>query len=144
MSFVEDAMAKLTKAGYKMTQRRRDILAVFEEDEEYFKSAKNVQERLEYRYPGLSFDTIYRNLKLFTDEHFLEVQEINGENFYRKHCDPKIGHHHHFICENCGKSVPLKLCLVDEYTKQLPGYRIIRHSFELTGLCPNCIKIKKS
>lgn len=140
MNFVEESMKTLNDHGYKYTRRRADMLSVFDEDQEHFLTAKVVQQRLNQRYPGMSFDTIYRNLKLFEDYHLLESSEVNGEMVFRKHCDPQIGHHHHFICTNCGRTVSLDMCPLDYFEAQLPGFEIKNHKFELQGLCDRCAK----
>lgn len=140
-SFIERSMAELTEAGYKYTKRRADLLAVFEDEAGHFLSAKAVQQKIAATYPSMSFDTIYRNLKLFTDHHFLEETEINGEMMFRKHCNPHLGHHHHFVCQECGKTVALKMCPLTFFTEQLPGYEIRDHIFELQGICAECKQI---
>lgn len=137
MSYVEESMAKLNEAGYKYTKRRADMLAIFA-NETHFIKAKTVQERMADLYPGMSFDTVYRNLRLFVDYNLIETSEVNGERVFRQHCNPEMGHHHHFICRNCGKTVPLKMCPLDYFTDQLPGYKIEGHTFELQGLCADC------
>lgn len=136
--FVNESMTKLSNKGYKYTQRRADLLALFDEDENRYFSAKEVQQRIKVVYPKMSFDTIYRNLKLFTEEQMLEETELDGEMMFRKHCDPEIGHHHHFICHNCGKALPVETCPLDFYERQLPGVQIEEHQFQLIGLCAEC------
>lgn len=140
MGFVEESMDKLNEAGYKYTKRRADMLKVFDTEEAYFISAKTVQEKLHDLYPGMSFDTIYRNLKLFEEHCFLEASDVNGEMVFRKHCNPHMGHHHHFICQSCGKTVVLEMCPMDYFEAQLPGYDIQHHTFELQGLCDTCVQ----
>ena len=95
--FVKNAMNQLNDLGYKYTQRRADMLAVFDQDINHFKSAKDVQQAMKKDHPNISFDTIYRNLRLFTDYDLLEENEIDGEMVFRQHCDPILGHHHHFV-----------------------------------------------
>ena len=138
MNFVDESIQVLHEAGFKYTKKRADMLNVFDEEGAYFLSAKEVQQRLENLYPGISFDTIYRNLKLFEDHHFLETSEVNGEMVFRKHCDPHLGHHHHFICINCGKSIPINSCHMTFFADQLPGCEIVNHTIELQGLCSEC------
>ncbi len=138
MSFVDESMQVLHKEGYKYTKKRADMLQVFDGEGEYFLNAKEVQQRLEAQYPGISFDTIYRNLKLFEEHHFLEASEVNGEMVFRKHCNPQLGHHHHFICINCGKTLPINSCPMTFFAEQLPDCKIMSHTIELQGLCSEC------
>lgn len=140
MGFVKDSMAVLNNKGYKYTKKREDMLSLFDVDDKHFLNAKTVQERLSDQYPGMSFDTIYRNLKLFESCQFLESSEVNGEMVFRKHCNPHLGHHHHFICKQCGKTVPLEMCPLEFFEAQLPGYEIQEHVFELQGICADCKK----
>ncbi|WP_195851123.1 Fur family transcriptional regulator [Aerococcus tenax] len=141
--FVKNAMNQLNDLGYKYTQRRADMLAVFDQDINHFKSAKDVQQAMKKGHPNISFDTIYRNLRLFTDYDLLEENEIDGEMVFRQHCDPILGHHHHFVCNHCGKTVPVRLGDLSYYSQQLPGYEINGHSFQLFGLCPDCLAESK-
>ncbi len=139
-NFVTESMDELKDAGYKYTQRRADLLAAFDQAEGQYLTAKEVQQTMEDKHPGMSFDTIYRNLKLFSDFHFLEETDVNGEMLFRKHCDPEIGHHHHFICENCGRAFPLEMCPLDFFSDQVPGAEIHSHDFKIMGLCADCSK----
>ncbi|OYW67100.1 MAG: transcriptional repressor, partial [Aerococcus viridans] len=56
MNFVDESMQVLHEAGFKYTKKRADMLNVFDEEGAYFLSAKEVQQRLENLYPGISFD----------------------------------------------------------------------------------------
>lgn len=64
-------------------------------------TAKDVLEHMKDDYPGLSFDTIYRNLTVFAEIGVLEQTELNGEKHFRFTCSI-MEHHHHFICLDCG------------------------------------------
>ncbi len=67
---VTDAMECLKEKGYKHTGKREDMLHLFAKEKRYL-SAKDVLEFLQPDYPGMSFDTIYRNLAfVFGIRHF--------------------------------------------------------------------------
>lgn len=140
MSFVDESMQVLHEAGYKYTKKRADMLNIFDVEGDYFLNAKEIQQKLEDQYPGISFDTIYRNLKLFEEHHFLEASEVNSEMVFRKHCNPNLGHHHHFICTVCGKTLPIQSCPMSFFEEQLSDCQIISHTIELQGLCGDCQK----
>lgn len=53
-------------------------------------------------------------------------------------------HHHHLICESCGKIVDLAKCDITSLEKQAKKIgnfsQINHHSLELFGLCKDCAK----
>lgn len=122
--------------GYKKTDKRELILSMFEATDKYL-SARDLLEVLKKEYPGMSYDTIYRNLATFVELGILEETEFNGEKRFRMHCEVDH-HHHHFICTNCGNVKEVSMCPIEMLESLLPGYSIESHKFEIYGKCPNC------
>ncbi|WP_368652553.1 Fur family transcriptional regulator [Ornithinibacillus sp. 4-3] len=135
---VKQAMDILVRKGYKVTKRREDIVHYFYEADGY-RTAKDLNEYMEARYKGISFDTVYRNLRLYHDLGILESTELNAERHYRIRCD-HAHHHHHFICNECGKTKAISVCPMDKVESMLTDYEIEGHKFEIYGLCPTCQK----
>ncbi|MED3725350.1 Fur family transcriptional regulator [Priestia filamentosa] len=134
---IDDAIRILKDEGYKHTGKREDLLTLFAETDKYL-TAKDVLENMKDAYPGLSFDTIYRNLSLFTNLNILEVTELAGEKHFRFQCAAGH-HHHHFICLDCGKTEKLATCPMTIVDDSLDGFQVTGHKFEVYGKCKKCV-----
>ncbi|MBF0713874.1 transcriptional repressor [Gemella sp. GH3] len=140
---VDSLMTILKENGYKYTDKRRLMIQVLVEEDRYI-NAKYISEILWKDYPGLSFDTIYRNLSTYVDLGILEMTEINGERFFKVSCIDTDHHHHHHICLKCGKAKIIHIDLCSKLDiEELKGYKVDSHKFEIYGLCPNCLKEEK-
>src|SRR5699024_925298 len=105
---VDDTIKILQNEGYKMTHRRKEII----------------------------YYSFYRKLHLFNDLNILESTSLNAEKHFRLNCSND--HHHHFICNICGKTKTLDICPMNDIGNMLAGYTIEGHKFEVYGTCPNC------
>lgn len=123
--------------GYKKTDKRDLILTMFSETDKYL-TARDLLLVLKKDFPGMSYDTIYRNLATFVELGILEETELNGERNFRMHCESDH-HHHHFICNTCGAVKELPVCPMDFVGENLPGYLVEGHKFEIYGKCPKCL-----
>jgi Fur family zinc uptake transcriptional regulator len=135
---IGEALQLMKENGFKYTEKRKQMLELFAERDKYL-TAKEVLEALRPAYPGLSFDTVYRNLSLFATLGILEMTELSGEKHFRFACDARH-HHHHFICIQCGKTKEIDACPMDGIGTELDGYEIADHKFEIYGTCPQCQK----
>ncbi|MDG5788770.1 Fur family transcriptional regulator [Evansella sp. AB-P1] len=133
---LEEAMKMLKEKGYKHTDKREDMLALFSKEKRYL-AAKDVLEFLQHKYSGLSFDTIYRNLSLFTELGILEATELDGEKKFRFTCSTN-NHHHHLICLDCGVTKHIHACPMDTFQEKDDTFRIVGHKFEVYGYCEEC------
>lgn len=133
---VTKALLKLKEKGYKHTDKREQMLQLFSAEKRYI-AAKDVLEALQPNFPGLSFDTIYRNLSIFAELGILEMTELDGEKKFRFSCSID-GHHHHIICLTCGKTKHIHLCPMDQLAKNTSDFKIIGHKFEVYGYCNSC------
>ena len=137
------ALEMLKKSGKKQTKNREEMIRYLALENRYL-SAKEVYSFLVQDNPGVSFDTIYRNLKDFSEIGILEETELNAEKNFRFHCviPGSDHHHHHFICTPCGATKELNLCPMDYFQNQLPNCLIESHRFEIFGQCETCLAKK--
>ena len=136
---VAKLMTLLKEKGYKYTDKRKAMVELLVTEDRYI-TAKYVSETVGRVYPGLSFDTIYRNLNTYEELGLLETTEMNGEKYFKIGCLDAEHHHHHHICLRCGraKNIHIDVCK-NLNIPELEGYRIDDHKFEIYGVCPSCL-----
>lgn len=128
--------------GYKYTKKREEILMFLIQENRYI-GAIEVFDFMNEKHQGISYDTIYRNLRDFTSMGLLEETELMGEKKFRFHCDVTechTHHHHHFICTSCGATREINMCPMDFFKEQLPDFEMESHRFEILGKCNKCSK----
>lgn len=137
---VAQAIEILQQNHFKITKQRQTLIEIMAQHENHYVDVTQVDEQMRSNYPKMSHNTVYRNLKEFKQIGLVE-QIIKGEHAQVKYqCDVTHQHHHHFICTNCGKVEEVEMCSLDFFERQLPGYQISGHRFELYGLCADCAK----
>ncbi|MFD1430172.1 Fur family transcriptional regulator [Lacticaseibacillus mingshuiensis] len=132
------AIARMKDNGLRVTKQRRDMVAYLAKHEESYVKVTSVDQYMRSRYPGLSHDTIYRNVKEFQKLGILESDVENEQAIIKLQCDFNHPHHHHFICTNCHRVQELQMCPLDYFEDQVPGAKISSHNFELYGICADC------
>ncbi|KAA1040089.1 Fur family transcriptional regulator [Macrococcus equipercicus] len=132
---IDEAIQVLKDKGYKYTDKRRDMVTILKDEDKYL-SAKQIQLAMNDKYPGISFDTVYRNLHTFNELHIVETTEWAGEKKFRLACTNH--HHHHFICESCGDTKVIEHCPMAVFQEEIPDVEIRSHKIELYGLCEKC------
>jgi len=86
--------------------------------------------------------TVYRTIELFMK---LEVvigvahgwkQRYELASMFRPH-------HHHILCNECGRVEEIQSEKLEQFIRQLGinrGFQVSGHTFEITGLCENCLR----
>ncbi|MBE7083200.1 MAG: transcriptional repressor [Clostridiales bacterium] len=85
--------------------------------------------------PNISLGTVYRNLKLLTDEREIITLETEDK---RLHYDGDTSRHSHFICSKCGKIIDLfKPTKTPDEIEEL-GLKVIGEKCVYYGQCMDC------
>lgn len=127
----------LQESGLKSTEARIALLNLFDREKnplDVFSIAESLKSS------GVEMDqaTVYRVLDVLTQKGLISRLEF-GEGKYRYEL-PKT-HHHHLICQNCGKIEDVEgnfVEKIEEGIKIKNGFLIKSHSLEFFGLCKNC------
>lgn len=134
----EKITQRLHELGYRLTPQRMMIVSAIEESDDHI-SAEDIYTQVKAKYPHMNPSTVYRTLELLKRQGL--VTETNfGEGRVRYHSADK-GHHHHLVCQKCGKIIDLDETLLSPLKQALKE----RHDFHadlrhlaIFGLCSQC------
>ncbi len=137
---MEEFISELKDRGYKITPQRREILRVLIEAKGH-QSAQEVHDGIRERFPDVSLDTVYRNLRLLTELGLVNQVNFKSTEVGRFELDDKEAHHHHLVCLGCGRVLQLDYCPIG--TREASGagfgdFRVVDHAFEVYGYCGEC------
>jgi len=134
------ARSELARTGHRAGGAREQVLSLLEL-QHCCLSAQEIHDRLRAdtgRTPGLA--SVYRALEVLTSLRLVHRLDVDGSACFEP-ADPSGEHHHHAICERCGKrdafEDPDLERRIDGVAARL-GYDIGGHDVVLRGLCPAC------
>jgi Fur family ferric uptake transcriptional regulator len=128
----------LKEKGYKLTPQRIMVLDTLHEAKEHI-TAPEIYSRVRAKYPGINKSTVYRTLELLKEMDLVTETKLGEDSLYYHHVEK--GHHHHLVCQKCGKIIDLDEALL------LPLKNALRqkHHFEadlkhlaIFGHCLRC------
>jgi len=138
---LREILNSMANKGWRITEQRKRLASLFAQAEGYL-SPKDVYEHMKIKYPGVSFDTVYRNLRLLCEMGVLEQFYLSDGLKFRARCHTR--HHHHLICMGCEKTYTFEFCPMKQVTGIPPQFQIMDHRFEIFGYCPNCLLSKET
>lgn len=136
----EDLINKLSEQGYRLTPQRMLVLSAIENSEDHI-SAEEIYTQVVAKYPYVNISTIYRTLELLNRLGLVTETDLGGGRV-RYHPAGK-GHHHHLVCQECGKIIDLDESVLSSLKKVLlREYKFsadLRH-LAIFGRCADCNK----
>jgi Fur family transcriptional regulator, ferric uptake regulator len=127
---LDAAVRQIRACGYKATPQRLAVLeAVAAEQHQSL-------EGIRAGCPGVGMVTVYRTLGLLSGLGLVRRMDLGDGPRYELAED----HHHHLVCEGCGKITEFEQCPLD--LRGLPGvcgeFQVRAHSLEVYGRCSEC------
>ncbi|MFM7321331.1 MAG: Fur family transcriptional regulator [Armatimonadota bacterium] len=143
----EQVLDVLRSAGCRITKPRQALAELFASAESPVSVPElhaKVNERLA-EHPGdepVNLVTVYRFANLLVERGIARKVEFGQGYFRYEPAEAQDGpHHHHIVCDECGRIADFHDCgiatLIDRLESE-SGFRIARHQLELYGLCPTC------
>jgi Fur family ferric uptake transcriptional regulator len=128
----EKIHARLHAAGLRMTEPRRRLLDLFMGMEHW---CTPQELHGEARRKGLSVGlaTVYRLVEALVGVGLCRPFVLKDRTLRYVFCPPT--HHHHLICDSCGRVTDLDDCHVEPPTAD---FRVRAHSVDFFGVCGSC------
>lgn len=128
----------MARYGLRITEQRKSLAGLFAQATGYL-TPREVYNEMTASHVGLSFDTVYRNLRTLLDLGILEQNYFEDGHKFRASCFHESNrHHHHLICLSCDHVYPFDFCPM-ERTESLPEtFVVVGHRFDIFGYCLQC------
>lgn len=129
----------LKEKGMRLTPQRRLIIDLIHDKISHL-TAENIIKYVQQQMPGVNKSTVYRTLELLEKSGCVYKSELENHVVYH-HADE--GHHHHLVCERCGKTVECSEDIVTPLREELEnkyGFHVHFQHLVMNGLCDECRK----
>lgn len=125
----------MTKIGVRFTKPRKLVFEALE----YLSKPVSANEINDYLKNRVDLTSVYRTLNLLVKSEMVNVI-LFGEGKKRYELKKEHGHHHHLVCENCGKveNIEMKENYLLRNVSELSKFKVRKHNLEFFGLCPDC------
>jgi Fur family ferric uptake transcriptional regulator len=135
----DHAHRELQRAGHRAGGAREEVLTLLAR-QDCCVSAQEIHDRLRSDGKAVGLASVYRALDVLMQLRLVHRIDVDGTAAYEP-ADPSGEHHHHAICDRCGKldafEDPELERLIDGVGARL-GYAVGGHDVVLRGACPDC------
>jgi Fur family ferric uptake transcriptional regulator len=138
--WIEHALDGLAEAGYQRGAARRAVIDCLGRQSCAI-TAQEIEEELRKSGAGVGRASIYRTLEQLEELGLVHRLDL-GTGVASFEAAPKSGeHHHHLLCERCGRLVPFEDSGLERAISNLSrrsDFEVAAHDVTLRGLCPRC------
>ena len=138
-SWAEHAQRELARHGHRAGGARAEVLALLAE-QDCCLSAQEIHDRLRAGQRSVGLASVYRALDVLASLKLVHRLDVDGVACFEP-ADPSGEHHHHAICDRCGKLDPFELRILERLLHGVGerlGYDLGAHDVVLRGACPDC------
>ena len=138
--WAERAAQALADAGYRRGGARRAILELLDE-QPCALSAVEIQDALSRRDRDVSRSSVYRVMEELEEIGLLQRVEIGQGMVRYEPVRSGPGHHHHLVCDRCGRLQPFTDDGLERAIRRLSErvpLRVSEHEIVIRGACETC------
>jgi Fur family ferric uptake transcriptional regulator len=129
----------LRRAGHRTGGAREEVVDLLAA-QDCCLSAQDIHDRLRDGGRGIGLASVYRALDVLAGLRLVHRVDIGGTACFEP-ADPSGEHHHHAICERCGKLDAFEDAELERLLAGVAerlGYDVGAHDLVLRGSCPDC------
>jgi Fur family transcriptional regulator, ferric uptake regulator len=138
--WAEHALARLETAGFRRGGARRAVIEVLAA-EPCALSALDIDERLRGGDRRVGRASVYRALEQLNELDLVHKLDLGSETARYERTDPGGDHHHHMVCDRCGKVLPFEDTDLERAVNKVTGgagFEVRDHEIVLHGTCDDC------
>ena len=139
MRWIEHCREELARTGHRTGGARAAVLDLLSE-QDCCLSAQEIFDRLRAADRGVGLASVYRALDTLTGLKLVHRLDVGGTACYEP-AHPEGDHHHHAICDECGRIGVFEDDRLERALAAIAGrlgYRLDAHDVVLRGACPAC------
>jgi Fur family ferric uptake transcriptional regulator len=132
----ERALTALSEAGFRSGGGRRKVVDLLG-GQDCALTALEIDRRL----AGVGRATVYRALEQLEGLGLIQRVDVGGDAAGYELVDPSGHHHHHIVCEQCGRVVAFEDDQLERAIVALaerPDFKVSSHEVTLRGKCFRC------
>jgi Fur family transcriptional regulator, ferric uptake regulator len=133
--WIREAFSSLREAGYRTGGARSQVVELLG-SEDCALTALEIDRRLE----SVGRSSVYRTLEQLEGLRLVQRIDLGGEASGYERLSPG-GHHHHIVCERCGKVVPFEDPDLERAIRRVSrraSFEVAGHDVTLRGTCAGC------
>lgn len=134
------ALTSLEQAGFRRGGARQAVIDVLAA-EPCAVGALEIEERLRTGERRVARASVYRALEQLAELGLVHKLDLGSEAARYERADPGGDHHHHMVCDECGKVLPFSDQALELAVSQIPGrqgFAVREHEVVLHGACDDC------
>jgi Fur family transcriptional regulator, ferric uptake regulator len=139
-TWADHAFATLGAAGFRRGGARKAVIEVLAA-EPCALSALDIDERLRQGDRRVGRASVYRALEQLTELGLVHKLDLGAETARYERTDPAGDHHHHMVCDECGKVLPFEDAGIERAVTKVTGgagFEVRDHEIVLHGACDDC------
>jgi Fur family ferric uptake transcriptional regulator len=134
------ATETLAEAGYRRGGARATLIALLDEQHCALSAAEMEQALRDRDGRGVARASIYRILEELEELRLVTRVEV-GQGLARFEAARGEGHHHHMVCDACGRVMPFEDAELEASIQRLADkvtFDVAEHDVVLHGACADC------